>query len=142
MQMIFRSRKFIGLSVSFSIFLLSFQLSPARAAMITTESVVDQKSKAFSDRARVRNFLGRAEIMAQMQSYGISHAEALARVENLTDKEISLLADKMDQIPQVAGGYELDGSIFSIIGLAIYTIFMVLAVYFSRTMETKEKPEP
>lgn len=47
----------------------------------------------------------------------------------------------MDQIPEVAGGYELDGSVLSIIGLAIYAIFMALAVYFSRTMETEEKPE-
>jgi hypothetical protein len=141
MQKIFRYRKFIGLSVSISIFLLSFPLSPARAVMITTESVIHQDSEPLSDRARVRAFLGRADVMAQMQSYGISHAEALSRVESLTDREIALIADKMDQIPEVAGGYELDGSVLSIIGLAIYTIFMVLAVYFSRTMETEEKPE-
>jgi hypothetical protein len=109
--------------------------------MITTESVIHPDSDPLFDRARVRAFLERTDMMIQMQSYGLSHVEALSRVESLTDREIALIADKMDQIPQVAAGYELDGSVLSIIGLAIYTIFMILAVYFSRTMETEAKPE-
>jgi hypothetical protein len=142
MQKIFRYRKFMGLTVSITIFLLNFPLSPSQAAMIATESVIQRDSEPLSDRARVRAFLGRADVMAQMQVYGISPAEALSRVESLTDREIASLAGKMDQTPEAAGGnYELDGSLLSIIGLAIYAIFMVIAVYFSRTMDTEEKPE-
>ena len=72
MQKIFQYRKFIGLSVSISIFLLNFPISPAQAAMIPTEYVIHQDSEPLSDRARVRAFLGRVDVMAQMQFYGIS----------------------------------------------------------------------
>ena len=142
MQKVFRYRKFIGLTVSITIFLLNFPLSPARAVMITTEYVIHQDSEQISDRARVRAFLGRAEVMAQMQANGISREEALSRVDSLTDREIASIVSKMDQTAEVAGGnYELDGSLLSIIGLTIYAIFMAIAIYFSRTMETEETPE-
>ena len=138
MQHIFRYRKFFGLTVLITIFLLNFTPSPLQAVMIRTESVLHPNSEQISDRIRVRAFLRRADVAARMQTYGISRAEALSRIDSLTDREIALIADK---IPEAAGNYELDGSVLSIIGLAIYTIFMILAVYFSRTMETEDKPE-
>ena len=142
MQKIFQYRRFIGLSVSISIFLLNFPLSPARAAMIPTEYAIHQDSEQLTDRARVRAFLGRADVMAQMQAYGISHEEALSRVDSLTDREIASIAGKMDQIQVIAGGtYEFDGSLLAIIGLALYTIFFAIVYYFSRTMEKEEKPQ-
>jgi hypothetical protein len=111
--------------------------------MITTEYVIHQDSEQLSDRARLRAFLGRADVMAQIQACGISHEEALSRVDSLTDREIASIAGKMDEIPAVAGGsnFELDGSLLSIIGIAIYAIVMAIAIYFSRTMEKEEKPE-
>jgi hypothetical protein len=142
MQNIFRYRKFIGLTVSISIFLLNFPLSPAQAIMITTEYVIQQNSEQLSERARVRAFLGRADVIAQMQAYGISPAEALSRVDSLTDKEIASIAGKMDQITEVGGdNYNLDGSFLSIIGLAIFAFVMAIAIYFSRTMQKEEKPQ-
>ena len=140
MQKIFRYRKSIGITVLISIFLLNFPLSPARAVMITTEYAIHQDSEQLSDRARLRAFLGRADVMAQMQAYGISHEEALSRVDSLTDREIASIAGKMDQIPVGAGGnYEFDGSLLAIIGLLLYTIVFAIVFYFSRTMEPEEK---
>jgi hypothetical protein len=143
MQKIFRYKKSIGLTVSISMFLLILPIPPARAVMITTEYVIHQDSEPFSDRARVRAFLGRADVMAQIQASGISHKEALSRVDSLTDREIALIADKMDQIPEVAGGtnYELDGSLLSIIGIALYAIIMVIVIYFSGNKEKEKKPQ-
>ena len=142
MQKIFRYRKFIGITVLISIFLLNFLLSPARAVMITTEYAIDQDSEQLSDRARLRAFLGRADVMAQIQAYGISHEEALSRVDSLTDREITSIAGKMDQTPIVAGDtYEFDGSLLAIIGLLLYTIVFAIVFYFSRTMEPEERPQ-
>ncbi len=142
MQKIFRYRKFIGITVLISIFLLNFPLSPARAVMITTEYAIHQDSEQLSDRARLRAFLGRADVMAQMQAYGISHEEALSRVDSLTDREIASIAGRMDQIPVGAGGtYEFDGSLLAIIGLLLYTIVFAIVFYFSRTMEPEEQPQ-
>jgi hypothetical protein len=143
MRTIFRYRKFIGLTVSISIFLLYFPPSPARSALIATEHVIQQKSEPLSDRARLKAFLARADVMAHLQAKGIRCEEALSRVDSLTDREIALIAGRMDQIPEAAGNnYEFDGSLLAIIGVAIYAIFMAIAIYFSRTMDTEEKPQP
>ena len=142
MQKIFRYRKFIGITVLISIFLLNFPLSPARAVMITTEYAIHQDSEQLSDRARLRAFLGRADVKAQLQAYGIGHEEALSRVDSLTEREIAPVAGKMDQIPVIAGGnYEFDGSLLAIIGLLLYTIVFAIVFYFSRTMEPEEQPQ-
>jgi len=152
MQKIFRYRKYIGLTVMISIFLLNFPLSPARAVMITTEYTVAQDADQLSDRARVRAFLGRADVMAQLQVYGISPEEAMPRVDSLTDKEIAALAGRMDQVASMAGGYEMGSGGLWIIGLLLYTIIFFIVFYFSRanieeeqaeaaTTETEEKSE-
>jgi hypothetical protein len=109
--------------------------------MITTEYVIQQDSEQLSDRSRVRAFLGRADMMAQMQAYGISHEEALSRADSLTDSEIASIAGKMDQIPVGAGGtYSLDGSLLSFIGMALFAIFAAILLYFSFTIEKEKKP--
>jgi Na+-transporting methylmalonyl-CoA/oxaloacetate decarboxylase gamma subunit len=79
--------------------------------------------------------------MAYLKASGIRYEEALSRVDSLTDKEIAAIAGRMDQIPEGAesNSNELDGSLLSIIGLAIVALFMVIAIYFSRTMDKKEK---
>jgi hypothetical protein len=109
--------------------------------MVTTEYVIHQDSELLSERARVRGFLARADVMAQIQAYGISPEEALSRVDSLTDHEIALIADKIKDIPAGAGGnYTLDGSIFAIIGIAIYAIVAAIVIYFGFTDEKEEKP--
>ena len=142
MQNIIEYRKFISITVSIAIFLLSLPISPAQAVMVGTESVLHPDSERISDRDRVRAFIKRTDVMAQMQVFGISRAEALSRIDNLTDREIASLAGRIDQISEPAGGnYELDGSLLAVIGLTIYAIFMAIAIYFSRTMGTEEKPD-
>ena len=138
MHKISRYRKFIVLTLSVLIFSLVFSLSPARAELITTQYVIQTDT----DRARILALLGRAEVTAQLQAYGISHKEAVSRVEGLTDSEIALIADKMDNLPDAAGSnYEQNGSLLALVGLALYAIFAAIAIYFSRTMDTEEKTD-
>ena len=77
--------------------------------------------------------------MAQMQTFGISHKEALSRAASLTDSEIASLADKMDQIPAGAGGNNSDTSL-SLLGLAIYAIIAAIVLFFAFADEKEEKP--
>ena len=142
MKKIFRYRKSVGLIVLISTFLLYFPQSPARAVMINTQRTIHQESEQLSDRARVRAFLARADVMAQMQTYGISPAEALARVDSLTDCEIDSIAGKMDRIPSGAGGsYTLDGSLLMFIGMALYAIIAAIVIYFSFNPDNEENPK-
>jgi hypothetical protein len=125
-----------------STFLLYFPPSPAQAVMINTQHIVHQDSEPLSARARVKAFLGKADVMAQMQAYGISPTEALYRVDSLTDCEIASIVRKMDQIPAGAGdGYSLDGSLLMFIGMAIHAIIIAIVVYFSSNSEKEEKPQ-
>ena len=138
MQKIFRYRKFIGLTMLISIVLLNFALSPARAAMITTEYVIHKDSNQLPDRAQVTAFLKRADVTAQMRAYGIGHEEALSRVDSLTDSEIASIAGKLDQLP--VGAYSLDGGILTFIGMALYAIVAAIVIYFSASPQNQDKP--
>ena len=139
MQKIYRCRKFVGITMLVSTFLLYVPLSPSKAVMITTEYVICQESNKLSDRARVRAFIGRSDVIAQMQAYGINHKEALARVDSLTDSEIASIAGKMDQIPAGAGGNN-SGGMLSLLGLALYAIIAAIVLYFAFADEKEEKP--
>ena len=141
MKKIFRYRKSVGLIMLISTFLLYFPPSSARAVMINTQYVIHLDSELLSARARVRAFLGRADVMTQMQAYGISLTEALSRVDSLTDSEIASIAGKMDRIPAGAGGtYSLDGSLFMFISMALYAIIAAILIYFSFNRDKEEKP--
>lgn len=140
MKKIFRYRKPAGFIMLFSTFLLYLPPLPARAAMINTQHAIHQDSEKLSARARVRAFLGRADVMAQIQSFGISPAEALSRVDSLTDCEIASIAGKVDRIPAGAGGtYTLDGSLLMFIGMALYAIIAAIVIYFSSNADREEK---
>ena len=101
----------------------------AQAAMVTTEDSIDQYSKADFDRARITAFVSRNDFIAQLQSYGISSEEALARINSLTDQEISLIAGKLDQLP--AGGVLTPDqlALYVLIGIAIISLILAIITY-------------
>ena len=143
MKKILRCKKFVGLIMIISTFLLCVPPFPTRAVMINTQYIIHQDSEQISDRERIRAFLGRADVMAQMQAYGISPEESRVRVDSLTDSEIASIAGKMDRIPAGAGGgsYTLDGSLLMFIGMALYAIIAAILIYFSFNSDKEEKPK-
>ena len=75
---------------------------PAQAELVVTDSVIAPARRPESDRARVRALLDRRDLQSQLEEYGISAEEAAARVDALTDQEIALIADRLNEVP--AGG--------------------------------------
>ena len=71
------------------------------AGMVGTESVLQAETPAKEPRQQVESMLQREEVIAQLETFGVSREEALARVQSFTDDEINLLADT---IGQYAGG--------------------------------------
>jgi hypothetical protein len=86
----------------------------AQAAMIGTDQIMDH-SQAQQDRAHVKNLLNRAELAAQLKDAGVDPTQLQARIDNLTDEEVALLAEQLDQLPAGSG----------ILGVAVL-IFLVL----------------
>ncbi|UCE54049.1 MAG: PA2779 family protein, partial [Desulfobacterales bacterium] len=136
MRKIFRYQKPISLIVLVSLYWLCMPQFPAQAALVTTEDAINQYSKADFDRARIRAFVSRNDVIAQLQSHGISSEEALARVDSLTNQEIALIAGKLDQLP--AGGaifnFNFEAAfapiaLYALIAAAIITVIILIIAY-------------
>ena len=92
----------------------------AQATMISTGTAVQQQAIE-QDRTRIRVFLEREDVQKTLQANGVSPLEAKARVDSLTDQEVTRIADKMDMLP--AGGSALG----VIVGAAVF-VFIVLLI--------------
>lgn len=86
---------------------------PASAAIIATDQIA-----ASAERDRVKSFLDRAEVRAQMQALGVNPQAALARVEALSDDEVAALAGRLEQLP--AGGTDIVS--------ALLLVFIILLI--------------
>lgn len=73
----------------------------AYADMIPTPED-DQRVQPADDRAAVKALLERPEVVREMQKMGIPPEKAAARVDAMTDVEVSQLAGRLDALP--AGG--------------------------------------
>ena len=111
MRMVFRYQKPICLIVLVSLYWLCMPQIPAQGAMVSTEDVINQESKADFYRVPIRALLSRKDVIVRLQSYGISTEEVLTIVDSLTDQEIALIAGKIDQLP--AGGTPAGGPVWN-----------------------------
>ena len=95
-----------------------FQL--AQAGMIGTDQLVVASANA--DRTTVLEFLGRADVANQLQSFGLDAKSATDRVAAMTDQEVQMLAGKINSMP---AGADSTGVILLliIVGVAVWWIW-------------------
>ena len=74
----------------------------AQAGMIGTDQVVASSSQA--DRSTVLNFVNRADVSGQLQSFGIDASTAKDRVAAMTDEELRTIAGRINSMPAGADG--------------------------------------
>jgi len=103
---------------------------PASAGIVTTDQV-----QSAGDRDKVRSFLDRAEVRAQMESMGVDGTAARARVDALTDEEVSNLAGRIDSLP--AGGDGILGVLFAIFIILLITDILGLTKVFPFTRSVR-----
>ena len=89
------------------------------AEMLPTESSLLSQEQINTDRQRLLDLLDRQEVVDELEKYGISKVEAVARINSLTDEEVTQISGKLDELP--AGGY---GEIIILVIVAGY-----LAIY-------------
>jgi hypothetical protein len=99
---------------------------PASADIVTTDQVY-----ASSERERVRNFIDRADVQAQMQALGVDGSSARARVDALTDEEAAKLAGRIDQLP--AGASDVLGVLLLVFVILLVTDILGLTKIFPFT---------
>lgn len=87
---------------------------PASAGIVTTDQIYTS-----AERDRVMSFLDRADVQAQMQALGVDPQATRARVDALTDDEVTKLSGQIDQLP--AGGDSILGILFAIFIILLIT---------------------
>lgn len=109
----------------------------ARAAMVTTETVLDAQDDpgaGAAARARLLALLQRDRVRAEFEALGIDPDEAIARVESLSDPELAGLLGRIDSLPAGTGGLCDDGTpdpVECLVyggALVITIVFLVLVV--------------
>lgn len=102
---------------------LQFPARAARASMIRTEQVLAPAVSGESrpDREKIRRFLSREDVRAQMTAMGVDILEAEARAESLSDAEVAEFAEKLGDLPAGQGVLET-------ILLSALVVFFVLLV--------------
>lgn len=88
----------------------------AQAGLIGTEATL-AVTQSSSERQRVRDFLQRDDVVTLLQQRGVDQQAALARVDGMTDSEVQLLAERVDQLPAGAG----------VVGV-LFAVFVILLV--------------
>ncbi len=92
--------------------------APAGAAMVTTDQVVGEAAVPGDDRARIKSLLAREELRGELEALGILPGEAIARIDSLSDEEITMIAGKLNALPAGEGG----------IGLVLVLLLVILLI--------------
>ena len=93
-------------------------VQPARAAVISTEQAIrieDRQGRIDN----IREVLARDAVQATLESLGVDPADARARVDALTDAELSTLEQQLDELP--AGGT----SVVEVIGIVAIVLIVL-----------------
>ena len=102
----------------------------ALAGMVTTDRVIDQAA-AQHDRVRILEFLERDDVRGQLEALGVDPKEAAARVDGLSDGEVTRIAGQIEELPagQSAAGAIIGGAVLILLVLLITDLFGVTNVY-------------
>jgi hypothetical protein len=92
----------------------------AQAGMIGTDQIVTAASQ--TDRNTVLEFLGRADVASQLQSFGLDAKSATERVAAMTDAEVQMLAGKINSMPAGADGVGIL-LLLLVVGAAVWWIW-------------------
>lgn len=106
---------------------------PVQAAMIGTDQVMSRETTQLNQQ-KVAGALERPDVVAQLERFGVSKADAQARVAALSDTEVAALANQVDSLP--AGG-SLLGVIGFIVVLLIVTDLLGLTRVFPFTQSQR-----
>ncbi len=94
---------------------LSTIAAPASAAIVGTEQMLSQSRAQQGARQDVDAFLARAEVLQQLQQWGIDPVDAQQRVAALTESELQTLSAQINELPAGAGALEVIGVVFLVL---------------------------
>jgi len=90
----------------------------AYAGMIDTEQVVAGE-QLNQERERVKALLDRQDVAKQMQILGVAPGDARGRIDAMTDREVRLLASRLEMLPAAGASFSNNEIIIIVILLVI-----------------------
>ncbi len=105
----------------------------ANASIVASETTLTAGA-AEAQRDQVNAFLSRADVQQAMQERGVNGADALQRVQAMSDAEVAQLAGRIDQAP--AGG-EILGILFTVFIILLVTDILGLTKVFPFTRSAR-----
>jgi hypothetical protein len=81
-------------------------VAPVVAGIVTTDELIDAQT-ASDSRGKVTAFLAREDVRRHLESMGVDPAKIGDRVGALSDREVSYLAQEIDQMPAGQGAIGL-----------------------------------
>ncbi|MET0519170.1 MAG: PA2779 family protein [Burkholderiaceae bacterium] len=129
------AKRLIASSLILSCTLMSLPLR-AYADIVPTDALVsaDTAQQVGESRAKVNAFLGRDDVRQALVGQGVDAAAARARVDAMSDDEVSQLAGRIDQAP--AGG-EVLGILFTVFVILLVTDILGLTKVFPFTRSVR-----
>ena len=116
MSFVSKFRKTVAGFMAGTMFVLSVQIPVAQAAMVSTETLI-QQSQANYDRARITEFLNQEDARQAFQALGVNSSDIERRVSQMTPEELAEFNAKLDRLP--AGGASAAGVVIFILLLLI-----------------------
>lgn len=116
-----------GIFLAVVLLLVSTSHQSGSAAMVGTEKLLKVGSKS-ETRAYLHQLTAREETQRALMAQGVDPQEAHLRIESLTDEEIALIADKIDNLAAGKGVF-----IFSMIIVAVIVAAFIVFNYTSVT---------
>jgi hypothetical protein len=98
----------------------------AQAEMLTTQQMLQSLTNSTDKREWLTSMVLRKEAQGRLQEYGVSQAEALNRINSLTDNEVASVTEQIEQY--VAAGDPLWRASGDKDAGYIFTIVVVLLV--------------
>src|SRR5262245_6535026 len=94
------------------------------AGMIGTDQAV-ASAQDQSNRDTVLNFMSRGDVVKKLETFGVSASTAKARVDAMTNEEVSKLAAKIDSMPAGAS----DDWVWWVVGAIVVGVIIWLVWY-------------
>ena len=114
------TRRALALPLCTAMALAAGPLPAAQAAMVPTERAIERQA-APDARGQLARFVARDDVRAELARLGVDPAEAAARVAALSDAELRLIADRLDEVP--AGQTMLLGLVQT--GVLVFLVLVV-----------------
>lgn len=122
--------KLLSLTLTFTMLISTIPVAFAGNGMVGTDAVLNHEANEL-DRGRLLSMLDSEQVVAAIARHGVSMDEARARIAAMSDAEIQLLNERIDELP--AGGNNALGILFTVFIILLVTDLLGLTNVFPFT---------